>query len=71
MAVYEATYVTDCLEAWNSAAEGCPAQTGALLDCWRGREVLDYDCDADGRVALSSGVCAREAAALDRCQGGS
>jgi hypothetical protein len=71
MAVYEATYVTDCIEAWNAAGDVCSAQTGALLDCWLGREVLDYDCDADGRVVLSSGICATEATALDVCQVGS
>ena len=68
MAVYEASYVTDCISAWDGAAQGCSAQTEALLDCWLGREVLDYDCDADGRVVLSSGICAAELSEFELCQ---
>ena len=69
MAVYEATYVTDCIAAWDTAAEQCAPETQTLLDCWLGREVLDYDCDADGRVVLVSGICLPEATALEACRG--
>lgn len=70
MAVYEDTYVSECVDAWGDAAEKCPSEAEALLDCGAMREAMDYDCDSERRVTLVDGVCEPETEALDTCLGG-
>ena len=71
LAVFGATYVSDCVAEWTQAAENCAAEVEAVLDCGNMLPVLDYECDADGDVTFAPGVCESETAALDQCVVGS
>jgi len=67
LAVYEGTYVSECVEQWNALAHACPQEATALAQCWSVQDVLGYSCRND-RVVLASGVCSDEQAAIQPCQ---
>ena len=66
-AVFPSTYVSSCVAELTAAAQSCPSEVEALLDCSRMLPALDYACDANDDVGFASGVCSSETAALDQC----
>ncbi len=69
-AVFGSTYLTDCATELHLAAESCPAEVEAIVDCTVFRPVLDFACDANNEVTFAEGICTEESTALESCLAG-